>query len=372
MYLEERYSKMTDSEVLERYKDFDSCFYVAQIIILKELEKRKLISEEKIKIHYQEINDKKEKEKSESIAKEKKSPKKSSFKTLFLIFIIGGVIKVLLPLAISNMGNSAYLEKKYEKAEKLYRISEMINDGYPANLRMLGTVLVLEQKYKEALRPLLKAKRIDEERQSPNDWTLRYLSLAYLNLKNYEEFEKIFPDAIKYTSNNESKASYYSNISRYYFKIYDNKKGLAYINEAIKINSEDADNYHLRGAIYIELDEYDKAVEDFLIQLKKQKEMNNDVYYRLFICYRNKENLEKSLEYLNLYISNYDKDLGNNELPLYYFYAIKSELLKTMGDLNGSKEYADKVININKNEISNQELYGKAIEIIKFGVKKEK
>ncbi len=102
--------------------------------------------------------------------------------------------------------------------------------------------------------------------------------------------------------------------------------------------------------------------------IKNRKEVVDDVYFKLSILYKNKNNFSKSIDYLDLYINNYDKD----KLELYYLYAIKADLLKNMGDLNGSKEYADKVINVSKNEISNKELYKKALEIIKSKKEMEK
>lgn len=168
MYLEERYSKMTDSEVLERYKSFDSCFYEAQLIILKELERRKLISEEKIKLHYQEINDKKEKEKSEKLAKEKKIMSKG--KRVVLALGVLFVIKVILPLMLFFMGNSAYRNDEYSKAEKLYRVSSRLSKEWTPSSSMLGTVLVIEKKYKEAIAPLSYAKDVYEKRGEKDDW----------------------------------------------------------------------------------------------------------------------------------------------------------------------------------------------------------
>lgn len=233
MYLEQRYEEMTDNEILERYEDFESCFYDAQLVILKELEKRKLISEEKIKIHYQEINDKKEKEKRGKLAKEKKVMSKG--KKVLLILGVLFIIKVILPLILFFIGNSAYKNDKYLKAEKLYRASAFLNKQYTPSSSMLGTVLVIERKYEEAIAPLTFAQEIYEKRGQENDWALRGLARVYLNLGDYEKFEKFYSRAVKSTKNNELLGFFYKDIAVYYWTKAsgDKNKALFYINRAI-------------------------------------------------------------------------------------------------------------------------------------------
>lgn len=359
MYLEERYSKMTDSEVLERYKDFDSCFYVAQIIILKELEKRKLISEEKIKLHYQEINDKKEKEKSGKLAKEKKAMSKG--KRVVLALGILFIIKVILPVSLFYMGNSAYRNNEYPKAEKLYRVSSCLSKEWTPSSTMLGTVLVIEKKYKEAIAPLTFAKDVYEKRGDEDGWALRGLARAYLNLGDSEKFEELYPKAVKATKNLETLGFFYENIAKYYWN-QDNNKALIFVNKAIEVYSEESGFYFTRGDINRQLKNYDAAIKDFLTELEKQEKITTDGYYRLFGCYREgKNDLQNALKYLDLYISYYNEVPEIIRMPMYYIYYQKAELLRDMGDFKGAKEYAEKVLNSDKNESKKQKYYDESV-----------
>lgn len=359
MYLEERYSKMTDIEVMERYKDFDSCFSEAQLIILKELEKRKLISEEKIKLHYQEINEKREKEKSGKLAKEKKVMSKRKSVILFLVILF--VIKVILPLILFFMGNSAYRDDEYSKAEKLYRASAHLNKGYTPSTVMLGTVLVIEKKYKEAIAPLSYAKNVYEKRGEEDDWSLRGLAISYLNLGDYKKFEELYPRVVKATKDNELEAYFYRSIAHYYWNK-DTKKALEFINKAISLYKEEADFYFLRGDINRQLKKYDDAIKDFLTEIEKQKKVRDDVYYRLAGCYKEgKNDLKNSLKYFDLYIDNYNEVPEIIRMPMYYIYYQKAELLRDMGDFKGAKEYAERVLNYDKNEVKTQKYYDESI-----------
>lgn len=368
MYLEERYSKMTDSEVLERYKDFDSCFYVAQIIILKELEKRKLISEEKIKLHYQEINDKKEKEKSGKLAKEKKAMSKG--KRVVLALGILFIIKVILPVSLFYMGNSAYRNNEYPKAEKLYRVSSRLSKEWTPSSTMLGTVLVIEKKYKEAIAPLTFAKDVYEKRGEEDGWALRGLAEVYLNLGDYEKFEELYPRAVKATKDKELLGYFYKDIAVYYWTKAngDKNKALFYIDKAIESSQIDF-FYYIRGDIYRILGDYDKAIKNFLIDIEKQERIEDDAYYVISVCYvEGLNDFKNGLKYIDYFIKfyddffNYNSAVKNEIIQRYDAYYVKADILRKMGDYKGAKEYTLKVIDYDKNKILNQNDYIKSVQ----------
>ncbi len=246
MGIKEIYEEMSDEELLERFKNFKDYREDGKKAIIEELRKRNLVREEEI----EKISVSENRNIENENAVKYKNKKYKFIKYFIIIYLLGGVIRIAVPLLFTSKGNTAYYsEKNYHKAEKLYRISEKINDGYPINLSLLGMTLFTERKYKESLEPLLKAKNIYDKRNEKNIFVLKYLALTYLYLENYGEFNKVYLEAINSMSESKEKSSLNHSISLYYLEIGDYTEGLKYIDNAIKLEPDNADFYYFQGNI---------------------------------------------------------------------------------------------------------------------------
>lgn len=223
----------------------------------------------------------------------------------------------------------------------------------------------------------------------------------------YDSAVKFYSLAIKYTQRNDP--DLYLNRASAYYKMHNKNLALDDISSALRLSNSNSSAYTLRGIIFFEEKEYDAAEENFdnVIKLNDNILMTGAAYNYKSIIERDRENLQKAMEYAKLSIILFkkarNKENYNKSVNLYnsiknqyidslyiqiYFYGYSDEYIKYNPEKNDpfdnvvkkknspvqknntvNKKNSEKKVTSNKNnkpkkqnKNSSQDLYKQIIE----------
>jgi len=186
-----------------------------------------------------------------------------------------GSIEFLFKLANDN-----YKQRKYRMAivylKKILQIVPEENNAY----KMLVKTYIKRKYYKKAANALRQAIEV-----SYKDPELHYLlAKVYLLQGNHQQFLR---ESTKTLVVNENYAPAYNAMAMYYLSIKDNNHAIENIEKSLKLAPEDISSRILRGKIRMQLQQYDKSLEDFQFGLTynaHNKELHNliaEAYFNL-------------------------------------------------------------------------------------------
>lgn len=166
-----------------------------------------------------------------------------------------------------------------------------------------GVTLFQEGEYEEALTYLKEALQRDE-----SDYLHYLIGLSYLNLEKGELAKESIEKSLEL---NPSFYLGYINLARAKILLEEYPEGLAALEEATLLEAKDYSVYHLKGRIYLNMANWERAKESFL----KAKELAPNNIYVL-------NNLGLSYIYLGLYSSAKDvlEEAIEKDPPLPYIY----------------------------------------------------
>lgn len=135
------------------------------------------------------------------------------------------------------------------------------------------------------------------------------------------------------------------------------EKNIKTENKRIELNKRYSESYSIRGSSYINLHEYDKALDDLNIAIKYDSKCGEYYCSRGVCCYNIAIENNNDINYLKSSIEDFDKskELGfyNDDIYLLeglsYFYLGQNEVNKKIDYFNNAIENLDKFTNFNNN-----------------------
>lgn len=173
--------------------------------------------------------------------------------------------------------------------------------------------------------------------------------IAYMGLGEYEKAAEAFDSAYLLTDDKmpETKRDilYYKATALYRAENYDDTIAVC---SSILENNPEGDAYYLRGACYMEKDEYDQAKLDFDCAVKYAPK-DYDLYLNIYSCYLEKSRSADGYTYLNqaLSIQDSSEEASYQKARIYFF----------LEDYEQAKTYLDGLVEKKNQEA--MELMGK-------------
>lgn len=137
--------------------------------------------------------------------------------------------------------------------------------------------------------------------KDPNKDNGYKLAKLYFDIEEYNKSEEILTDLIE---KNIITSEVYKLLGLIYVEYGEDEESIKYFNKAVTLEYEEDKNAYetlkLRGISYIEIEEYDSAIADF-VHLQKTNPNDDEVIYRLAQCYCDKDDddCEKALKLIN-------------------------------------------------------------------------
>jgi len=161
-----------------------------------------------------------------------------------------------------------------------------------------------------------------------------YVQAGYIHLvrREYNQANDMFDKSIKYEENfqdKESKYFAYLNIGNLKYQQHQSKRGLEYLQKALAINDDDPAVYNALGLVYVDLQEWDKAIEHY----DKALEIDTGYFYtyaNIASLYQKRGDYERAMNEINTAIA------INDQIP--HFFIIKGDIEMAMNELETSIE----------------------------------
>ena len=276
------------------------------------------------------------------------------------------------PVFLSSYNNLGILYKKisgyenelnaYSKAEKIYEknIDKYDNYRYGKLLNNKANLLNNLARLEEAMVYYKKAFNIVKEDSDPNLYSLLYVNIGSLYLKNneYEKALDYFEKCIAYREKNELKPFpiNFNNIGRCYSLLGNNLEALKSFNKALMLYSNDyGKDYYKLGLVYKNLGDHflrnkqylksqislEASIDILIKNFDKNHPGTSGSYMLLGDLYKEKGNFQTALNYYNIPLEFYNEDLLlpiPNKLIYLEIFAKKADALYQNAVLTGSKD----------------------------------
>jgi len=172
---------------------------------------------------------------------------------------------------------------QYEEALNRFLKLNKKNPNDPYYLYRIGLTYKEMQKYDEAISYLKKADREDFKYRNH---VLLLLGDIYFELKDfslseyyYNELEKLNPKSEEVrNSKNQLKVAYYIEQGNIAFKNKKFKEAENYFHQVVLLKPEDSIGYFQKGILYLEIQDFDKAIENLKKALKITKKLDHFLY----------------------------------------------------------------------------------------------
>jgi len=236
--------------------------------------------------------------------------------------------------AWNGKGNSLYELKKYEEAITCFDKAINLNPNHAYAWNGKGNSLYELKKYEEAITCFDKAINLDPNHEKYIEIVINK-ALAYSYLNNYNKAIFLLDQALTIDNSN---SKIYMNKAKIFGKASNLIDAFASLNLIIEMDSKNLEAHEYRGDLYFELEDYEKALDDYKLVLEIEK-FNDKVIDKLLntkekIKIINKENEENSFSDEESF--NQDQDIFND---------------KNRNEINSYKLH-DNTLNLNTKEIT--------------------
>ncbi len=189
-----------------------------------------------------------------------------------------------------NRGNSRFSLKDLEGARNDYAKAYELDPSFLEPLYSLACVKYDLEEYKSAIQDFNKVLKIAPN--SPNVYMLR--AACYKSLELPKKALEDYTIAIYISPN----ANTYYNRGVFYMDVNYYAKANRDLTKSIRLNNNNTFAHFYRGASFLLLGKYDRAVEDFSNALKLDS-FDFDAYLGLALTYYKMNNLSKATEFLD-------------------------------------------------------------------------
>ncbi len=201
-----------------------------------------------------------------------------------------------------NEGNSLLKAGNYNGAIQKYDEAIKISKDYRI-LYQKGLALRKADKLSEAKSVLEESLRLSPN----NEAALNALGGVYFALKDYQKSIENFEKVLNLTKNNSFKDKVKKNMSLAYTQLGNEAmkggngaKAIEYLNKAVELDKYDS-AFLLLAQLYVEVGNYDAAIKAAEDALKyRNKITKGGPNYYIGLAYKNKGDMTKAKEYLNL------------------------------------------------------------------------
>lgn len=225
------------------------------------------------------------------------------------------------PVAIENLATLSYNLRKWDDAIKYARKMQEMKINKPANF-IIGKSFYEKEDYGEAIKALNQA-GVEEPTRAE---TFYILGRCYLDMSNYKQSGAQFEKAIALDS---SKFNWIYEASLVFYAIPDYKKSLQYMELAgEKGYNKNNDYYQNLGNAYMNVKQYEKAIETYLIVLKR-KPSDLELLYQVAQAHYKAGKYQEAIDYWDQVLTN-DKSNANALYMIGLSYQKKGEKDKGM------------------------------------------